>query len=232
MKTVLSTRSLSEKDIAYARSLDLEIQCEDFIEVKIISFDDAGFLKNDFDSVVFTSSNAVKALMEKSGYKEWLKSKNIFSISGKTNEELLKSGIHAVTIANDAETLANKIVQGELSKNILHPCGNLTLDILKTKMNQSNIKYHPLIIYKIKLKSIKLEKEYDAVLFFSPSGVESFFTANKLGEQTIVCCIGERTVKTLKEKQALSKIIIPDFPSPESMIEVTANYFQKNKAKA
>lgn len=234
MKRVLSTRILSDETIAHGLSLNLEIQCRDFIDITEIPFDDTILLKGDFDSMAFTSSYAVKALVKNEVYKDLLKKKNIFSLSGRTADALAKAGLKAIVVADDAASLADKIIEMGLTKSILHPGGNLTLERLNLKMNKANIAYHPLAVYQTTLNNLKLENssEYDAVMFYSPSGLKSFFHSNKLAVQTIVCCIGETTAKALRELQSHNSIIIPAVPSPEGMIEAIGNHFKKSSAEA
>src|SRR5258706_9822828 len=47
--------------------------------------------------------------------------------------------------------------------------------------------------------STRAEKVYDGILFFSPSGVESFFNTNEVNEQTILFAIGNTTATEIKK---------------------------------
>ena len=38
-------------------------------------------------------------------------------------------------------------------------------------------------------------QDFDAVLFFSPSGIESYLKSNSLQSATLACCIGETTAE-------------------------------------
>ncbi len=233
MKQVLSGKKLSEETIAYARSLDLDVQCINFIEIKPISFDINKIKNIDFDSIAFTSLNGVNFFAGIPGCKELVESKKIFSLSGATAGMLLKCGIQPVITANDATSLADKIIKNNMAKSVLHPSGNLKLDILEQKLVSAHIGYHTLLVYKTELNTnIKTNKTYDAILFFSPSGVESFLTINTWNKKTIACCIGKTTAEAFRKKQPGAIIITPFLPAPESMIKAVSNYFQKNKAEA
>ena len=74
-----------------------------------------------------------------------------------------------------------------------------------------------------------LNEQFDAVLFLSPSGVESFFAANKLKDETVCCCMGTTTASALREKFSTAKIISPKEPSPESMIDAIVRYSKTGK---
>ena len=57
----------------------------------------------------------------------------------------------------------------------------------------------------------------DAILFFSPSGVESYLKDNKIKNE-ICFCIGETTASALENKT--KNIIIAEQPTIEDVIEV------------
>jgi uroporphyrinogen-III synthase len=233
MKQVLSGKKLSEETIAFAHSLNLDIQCMNFIEVKPEPFDFGKIKNSDFDAVAFTSLNGVKFFLSIPGCKELAGSKKIFSLSGATAGILLKYGIQPAIIADDAESLADKIIKNQLAKSVLHPSGSLKLDILEQKLASANIRYNPLLVYKTELnKDIKTDKSFDAILFFSPSGVESFLNVNNWDTKTIACCIGKTTAESFRKEQPDAIIITPFLPAPESMIKAISNHFQKDKAEA
>jgi len=228
MKQILSGKTLSEETVAYAQSLDLDVQCIDFIETISLAPELSTLTQNSFDSIAFTSSNAVNFFVMNPYCKELLKTKSIFSISGKTANSLMKLGVKLALTASNASTLADKIVKTNF-KSVLHPCGNLKLDSLAIKLKEAHIKYNPLLVYETVLnKNIKLNKVYDAIMFYSPSGVESFFSANEWITITIACCIGETTAEAFQKKQQGATIITPGLPTPESMLKAIDNYFQKH----
>lgn len=228
MKQVLSGKTLNEETLAYARALDLNIQCLDFIEIKPLTLDLSELESNAFDGIAFTSSNAVKFFVMNPYCKELLNNKNIFSLSGKTANGLVKLGVEPRLLAANAESLADKIIDSKY-KSILHPCGNLRLDALGDKLKEVRIKYLPLLVYEtLSNTAIKLSTTYDAIMFFSPSGVESFFSSNHWAVSAIACCIGETTVEAFQKHQRNATIITPELPTPESMLKTIANYFQKH----
>ncbi len=56
-----------------------------------------------------------------------------------------------------------------------------------------------MIVYETMETPAVFTKEYDAILFFSPSAVHSFFKANKLNRQTQVFAIGKTTSETIRQ---------------------------------
>ena len=216
---VLSTKSLDEAIIAQARSLGLDMEYMDFIETVRKDFDVTS-VKTGFDSEVFTSANAVKYFFENKGAAELLSNRNIFSLSGKTQEELHKHDLNAILVEENAADLADAIIQSKSSKSVLHIAGNLTLDTLEKKLKAAGIDYNRLVVYQTILKGQKLtDADFDVIMFYSPSGIEGFFTNNEFDDQVTYCCIGNTTANALKGKYSDAKIILPLHPTPESMLD-------------
>ena len=55
-----------------------------------------------------------------------------------------------------------------------------------------------------------LNTDYDGVIFFSPSAVNSFFTDNKPGEKVIFYTMGDTTANEIK-KHCSNQVEIGDF---------------------
>jgi uroporphyrinogen-III synthase len=70
-----------------------------------------------------------------------------------------------------------------------------------------------------------IDKVYDGILFFSPSAVESFFSKNKLPEQTVLFAIGNTTAKTIHRRYCNNRIMISDQPGKDELIEQAIEYF-------
>src|ERR1019366_2683238 len=100
MKKVLSAKTLDKNTIAYAHSLNLDIQCMDFIETSALTFDTFTIAGQPVDGFVFTSANAVKYFFEKPDAPGFLKDKKVFALAGKTNDELRKHKIVPASSAN------------------------------------------------------------------------------------------------------------------------------------
>ena len=77
MIKILSTKQLDDKTINYARSLNFDITCVDFIKIVSAKWDENILNLHEFDSVAFTSDNAVKYFAENKRAAEWIKNKNV-----------------------------------------------------------------------------------------------------------------------------------------------------------
>ena len=74
----------------------------------------------------------------------------------------------------------------------------------------------------------KLSKRYDGILFFSPSAVESFFSLNEVGSNTILFAIGNTTAEAISQK-VKNKIIIAESPGKEALVKEMLKYFSTQK---
>src|SRR5687768_2872818 len=151
MIKVLSTKQLDEKTIAYARSLNFDVTCVEFIEVVPVLWNESILKDFDCDSVAFTSSSGVKYFLDHPIAREWVKTKNVFSISGKSFDELEKNEVNVVSTAEDSRAMTEGVIEKKITDCILHVCGNIRLDTLERKLSQAGIKYYPLVVYNTNL---------------------------------------------------------------------------------
>lgn len=153
-------------------------------------------------SLIFTSVNGVNAFFE-NGFKpdENFTSRNynkIYTVGQKTKKELRKYGFGTFKVTRHAKELSEFIVENSSKEKFLHFCGNLALEVLNETLPLQNISYRKIPIYETTLLYPQISSNYDAVCFFSPSGVRSFAKFNSLeGKQ--LYCIGQTTENELKK---------------------------------
>ena len=85
-----------------------------------------------------------------------------------------------------------------------------------------------MIVYKTIQTPKTIEKNYDAVVFFSPSAVHSFFSVNTLPINTVIFSIGKTTTATI-QSYCSNMIITSEWPGKEQMIDRVLEYFDSNK---
>jgi uroporphyrinogen-III synthase len=112
--------------------------------------------------------------------------------------QILKHGYGVFKTKETAEKLAEFIVKYSVKEKFIHFCGNLSLNVLDKKLQFQNIKYQKVIVYETVLLYPKILNDYDAVAFFSPSGVKSFIKYNSLNFNKIFS-IGETTTAEIKK---------------------------------
>jgi len=232
---VLSTKKLDASLIEQAKENGIEIFEQEFISIQPIwkqeILDKINSLANDgIRDIAFTSANAVDALNSYmhvgNSYSsiKW----NIFCLLGKTkaavsNALLLNKKI--IAEASNAAELADKIVKHGI-KEIIFFCSNKRREELPTALKNANIKVHEVILYETTETPIVVKKDFDAVLFFSPSGVQSFFSSNELDEDTVCFAIGRTTATSIAT--FTNKTIIKSMsPEPNMMVEEVIEHFKQ-----
>lgn len=175
-------------------------------------------------TVVFTSMNAVEAVAEFTGYQkpEW----QVYCI-GTATAALVEKYFGAGTIAGTADSaaaLAAVIAEDRFIDNVIFFCGNQRRDELPDILRKNDIEVTEIVVYQTIAVPHKITKEYNGVLFFSPSAVESFFSNNKLPQQTILFAIGATTANTIK-KFSDNTTVISDKPGKENLVKKMMEYF-------
>lgn len=180
-------------------------------------------------TVAFTSRNAVDAVVaeledEQPDLKavEW----NIYCVGQKT-KELIEEYFGEEKVygsADNAEELARLIIDEGSVDEIIFFCGDQRRDELPEILRSHAIEVNEIIVYQTIAVPRKLNKQYEGILFFSPSGADSFFRANKADKKTVFFAIGNTTSNAIK-KFSDNKIIISKIPDKEHMIKEVLNYF-------
>jgi len=232
---VLSTKKLDPLLIEQAKQANIEILEQEFISVKPITSKenwDEVFecIKGKPEHVVFTSSNAVNAVKKylhpyvNFETVDW----RVFCLSGRTKEsvesipELSKS---IVDTASDATTLAKKII-GHHIRKIVFFCGDQRRDELPDTLKNEAIDVLEIVVYTTVETPVKFDAHIDAILFFSPSAVNSFFSVNQINPQTVCFAIGQTTANALRESTA-NEVIVSSSTSQEGIMKTMNNFFKQ-----
>jgi len=230
---VLSTRKLDSSLVEQAKKEDIEITEQEAIKVTTILSKEKWreifqVIEDKKEFVVFTSSNAVFSLQKYlNDYInplpiDW----KLFSLSGKTKESLENSKMFGeiVDTADNSNQLAQKIVNRKLNEVVFF-CGNKRRDELPSILRQAGIEVHEIVVYDTIQTPAIAENDIDAILFFSPSAVQSFFSINQL-KATVVCfAVGQTTAKTIADRTN-NRIVISKTSSQKAMLLEVINYFK------
>jgi uroporphyrinogen-III synthase len=227
---ILSTRPLNESIINEAAEQNVLLDCIPFIETKPVNTPEltekVQRLSEQNIIAVFTSMNAVEVV------KEYLPSKTgwkIFSI-GQTTKELIEGFFGKENIAgtaDDAGTLSDVIIEKN-PKEVFFFCGDQRRDELPEKLIANNISVQEIVVYRTIATPQKTLKHYDGILFFSPSAVESFFSANTIDNNSIVFAIGSTTAIATKQR-VNNQVVVADKPGKEALVKKMLEYFSKEK---
>ena len=215
MMRILSTRRLSE---AQKRMVPdgAELFEYDAIRIHLLPVcwgDEAQAL------FIFTSRNAVRACFE--GKSKPSQRLNCLCVGRGTAALLEDYGQLVLETADGAEALSKIILKKYSSRSFIYFCGNRRLEILPGRLREAGVSLTEQIVYETKLNLLPFECAPDAILFFSPSGVESFTTTQSLKDRVAIC-IGPTTAAAAEKYT--KQIIISETPSVEAVLEAAAAY--------
>lgn len=175
-------------------------------------------------AVVFTSMNAVVAVVNMlDGFvPDW----QIYCM-GNTTKDLVVAyfGENAIAgTADNATALAEELIESAETDEVFFFCGNRRRDELPDILRNEGIDVIEIVVYETIHKHHEINKVYDAILFFSPSAVESFFELNRLPGQTTVFVIG-KTTKQAVNTFSDNNIVVSTEPGKDQLVTAAIHYF-------
>ncbi|KYP14338.1 uroporphyrinogen-III synthase [Flavihumibacter sp. CACIAM 22H1] len=217
---LLTTRPLADTTVEEAARRGVEIKTLSFIDTTpvhtaatIEEIQSALFMRT---TVVFTSMNAVESVVEimQDQQPDW----QIYCI-GHTTKLLIEQYFgkdRIIGTADNAVSLADRIIEDELAEEIVFFCGDQRRAELPDMLFAAGILVTEIVVYETIAVHHKLNENLAGVLFYSPSAVESFFVNNKLELRALVFAIGETTAAAVR-KFCSNKIILADKPGKEAL---------------
>ncbi len=218
--SILSTKTLSTEQRQFLLEADLDLLEQDFIEIENNNFE----LINIKDNLIFSSQNAILSLINQPDWDKF-KTKNVFCVGIKSKELLEQNGFKVDVYMDYASELAEIITLIYNKESFTFFSGNLRKETLPKALKAAKIDFNEIEVYQTKLAPFKISKEekLDGILFFSPSGVESFLTNNKIKDE-ICFCIGETTAEALKNNK-IKNIVIAESPTIDDVIAEVIEYY-------
>lgn len=210
---ILSTKKLEESQKQLLLNADISFVEADFIKPDPIEFECPPHIKN----AIFTSKNAVKTVLKKN-----IKIDNCFCVGDKTEALLEKNGFTVAEKAYQAKALAEKIIKNHADKDFIFFCGDKRREELPEFLKKYNINLLEIEVYKTELNSKQIEGNFDGVMFFSPSAVQSFVLRNEFENMTAFC-IGKTT--QAEAKKYTNNIITANKASIENVIVQVIKFY-------
>lgn len=215
---IYSTKKLSEiqkKSLPYT----IGVQDSDFIKIRFNRIAPK-VMKNEIENVVITSQNGVEAIVN-SFTKDEINFKNIFCV-GRRTKKLIENRIGKVAhVAKNAQKLAAYLSSELKTKEVTYFCSDVRLDTLPTSLKENGIVVNEIEAYKTMLSAVKVDDNVDGVLFYSPSGVESYLQENATNK--IAFCIGETTAK--EARKHFENVEVANLPSVDAVLDLVKNRF-------
>lgn len=220
MRHILSTKKLSPSQRELLLNSGFGLVERNFISISFVDF----ALPEVPDNLIFTSRNAVKAILDHPKLPV-LQEKKVFSVGAKTSQFLIEHGFKVQQSADYGKDLAEKIVHdGALAKDsFLFFCGSQRNPELPDRLRSAGVNLCELEVYQTSASPKKIDRIFDGVLFFSPSGVKSYCSVNDL-EGSLSFCIGKTTASAAKKYT--NHIVLASKPTIENVLVQVINYYK------
>lgn len=199
MKVLFTKKNIDKKLVSKTFGDQFDYDFVDVIKIKHFKMEPFD-LKN--KSLIFTSVNGVQSFFENEFKPNEtftdINYNKIYCVGQKTKREIRKFGFGTFKMKKNAKDLAEFIIENAKEERFLHFCGNLALDVLNRSMPLQNYYYKKIPVYETELLYPIIKDNFDAVAFFSPSGVKSYAKFNSL-EGKKIFSIGSTTEKEIKQ---------------------------------
>lgn len=192
----------------------------DFIKTEVLKFS----TNFNADFIIFTSKNAVKSVKENENFNLFLQ-KKVFCVGKETKKLAENCGFEVIFCTNYAQELVEIISENYPKNSFLFFCGNLRRETIPSTLKEKNIIFEEVLTYKTIKTPIKIEETSGILLFFSPSGVESFLSENKIDKNQEIICIGTTTAEKLLGIS--ENINIAENQTIESMLQLLIEKFRQ-----
>lgn len=207
-----------------------QISAHDFIRKQINIPEQIG-PESIYNNIALTSRTGVEAFLvllnqlhpDRDAYR-------IFCLGQATQQAVLKGGLRVQATAPNAAALADEILKQSDIHAVTHICGNRRRDELSAKLKSAGVEVLDVVAYRTEMTPIALTRPYDAIVFFSPSAVDSFLSQNTLTD--IPCfCIGETTEAHARQK-GYTRTFTPDVPSQAALLKILYDYYSNPSVHA
>lgn len=231
-KYLLSTRPLPKAIHEEGAKKNVIVEELSFIATKAIKDETLNekikTLSTKQHTVVFTSMNAVEAVAAQiNEVPDW----KIYSV-GNTTRQLIEEKWGAdkiVATADNAQRLGERLIDDDIQE-IVFFCGNIRRDELPNKMRSEKRQVEEVVVYETEETPTKLEREYDGILFFSPSAVQAFYSQNKPLKSTTLFAIGKTTEEAIRQHKS-HKIVVANVTDKVEMAQQAIDYLSQTNPK-
>jgi uroporphyrinogen-III synthase len=227
---ILSTRPLEADTLSWLGEKGLQVDMLSFIETT--PMEDVATTRTIQECLkqkavaIFTSMNAVQSVADRMFWDlpHW----RIYTL-GTTTRELATRYFGEGSLAGtgeDALRLAERIIADAPEEDLLFFCGDIRRDELPDRLKAEGLQLTEITVYSTRETPRPVDRAYDGILFFSPSAVRSFFSANTAGDGTVMFAIGRTTAAEIR-RCCSNTVVVSDAPGKEDMIATVARHFEQ-----
>jgi len=231
MRQILCTRSIAPALLDAAAQAGANIRISEFIRVETTISPEGERLIEGLSAVpgaavVFTSSHAVKAV---AGRLEALQQQprwQLYCISEVTARVAARSFAHSTVSAagSYAREVARRIVEDGVTGEVWFFSGDRRRDTLVEQLTGAGLRVRETVVYRTTLTPHAVRGFFDGILFFSPSGVESYFSRNRPHTRTVMFAIGDTTAGALRAASSHTVVVSPR-QEAGALVEAMTDYF-------
>jgi uroporphyrinogen-III synthase len=171
---------------------------------------------------VFTSQNAVTIcfdLLQK--YQMSLPADiQLYSLEGASKSLLEARNLSPTLTAESGSALAKAMLERGIQDPVCFVCGNLRMPYLPDILKQNGVAVEECVIYTTEMHPLSYEGDFDALTFFSPSGVDAFLIQNKIPIDIPIFAMGKTTAAYIQTKGFFTNLHYPTRPVLSDLIDL------------
>jgi uroporphyrinogen-III synthase len=215
---MLSTKKLSE----HQRGLILNSGFG-FVDFDILRIEK---LNPDFqdvsENVIVTSKNAISAIET---YPIPRKKLKIYCVGEVTSQLLQDAGYQVAHTAEKSLAFGNWIVENKSDQRFTYLTSAQRRNEMPDLLKENGVSFNEVFVYDSQPAHKRFERNFAAVLFYSPNGVYAFAKANP--KKTIAICIGETTAQACRG--FYDRVIVAKKATVENTIVTAINTLRNEK---
>jgi uroporphyrinogen-III synthase len=215
---LLSTKKLRFHQLERLMAAQCDVVDYDALQIEIQPFS----IPKKPNYWVFSSQNAVRSFLANptaSAHQN-----PILCVGEKTKSLLEENGQKVVKSAQNMLELVDFIQKKMKNEHFLHICGSRKLPDFSVGMQQAGISYAEVTAYQTHLVSRVQTPEPQGLLFYSPSGVESYLQSNSIGASWCFC-IGETTATAVRH--LTEYLTVSPKPDADLLVAAAATHFRR-----
>ena len=218
MKRLLSTKILPESLQERLRSSGWQLTQYNAISIELLPV----VFRPQGSIAIFTSKQAVRACLAGNPDGD-LSGASCLCVGAKTASLIREHGGKVLEFASSATELASWISRKYTDQSFIYYCGNRRLDIIPEALERMSVSWEEVTVYHTQMVKRSFDHPFEGILFFSPSGVESYTSLNPVGKATAYC-IGPTTAAEVNKHTKKYKIATtPDLEALAALVIQSTN---------